>query len=137
MASYPTLSTELTQDSPLDISTAAATEIVGGKPIDARRLTTFSATVRVLGLTGGTDATVKLQATDVLNYTNPAYEFPAPDDDDMWVDVSSGSVTLSATGDNVFTFSVNDLPQAFIRVVFTKNTATGGTVEAFVTCKNG
>lgn len=135
MSSYPSLSTELTQAAPLDISAAGATEVVGGKPIDARRLSTFSAQVRVASLAGAGDATVKLQVSDVLDYTNPAYPFPASDADADWVDVSGATCTLAIDG--TFTFSVNSLPQGFARLLFTKNGATAGSVEVFVTCKNG
>lgn len=135
MASYPTLSTELTRTVPLDISAAGATEVVGAKPADIGRLNTFSAQVRVAGLAGAGDATVQLQVSDVLDYENPAYDFPASDDDADWVNVSGAVCTL--TTDGTFTFSVNVLPQRFARLLFTKNGATAGTVEVFVTCKNG
>lgn len=135
MSSYPSLSTELTKDAALDISAAGATEIIGSKPIDARRLNTLSAQVRVSGLAGAGDGTIKLQVSDVLDYINPAYPFPASDTDADWVDVSGASCTLTADG--TFTFSVNTLPQGFARLLFTKNGATAGSVEVFVTCKNG
>lgn len=119
--------------SAFDVATSGATAVLG-QPIDAARLSKFSVQVVRTGLAGADASTkVKLQVSNVLRHDGSPRAWSDTDAD--WVDVSLAEVTL-VNGSGSSFFSSSDIPARFVRVVFTKGAATGGTLDVFVSCKS-
>ena len=134
MSSFPVFSSKVATE--VDVS-ALADGAVLGQPIDMARLTKVSVQAILQGLAGAAvDTFIKLQASDVNDYSGSSRSWS--DDPLHWVDVTSAQVAL-VDGTNCVTFSAADLPSRYIRVVFDSGagTITAGTLDLWVTCKNG
>lgn len=75
-------------------------------------------------LTGSVDATAKVQVSTT----------PGPPTSGQWVDKTSATFTLSgASGLNMI--AIDNLDEAWMRLVFTHNSVSGGTVTAYCNAK--
>lgn len=105
--------------SDLDVSGVTTSETSAPLPIGQMRM--LSVIANLASGTGTHDATVKVQVSNTPEHPERVAA------EGVWIDLASGSVTLDSA--NVTKALIADSCYQWARLVYTKNGATGGTVN--------